>query len=66
MVVSHHVVVGELNSGLLEEQSVLLTTEPSLQLQLIFFFLGVANKTATHCVVIPIYKEPTILIKLSQ
>jgi len=31
MVVSHHVVTGELNSGPLEEQSVFLTTEPSLQ-----------------------------------
>jgi hypothetical protein len=31
MVVSHHVVAGILNSGPLEEQSVLLTTEPSLQ-----------------------------------
>jgi hypothetical protein len=31
MVVSHHVVAGELNSGPLEEQSVLLTAEPSLQ-----------------------------------
>jgi hypothetical protein len=31
MVVSHHVVAGKLNSGPLEEQSVLLTTEPSHQ-----------------------------------
>jgi hypothetical protein len=31
MVVSHHVAVGELNSWRLEEQTVLLTTEPSLQ-----------------------------------
>ena len=31
MVVSHHVGCWELNSGPLEEQSVLLTTEPALQ-----------------------------------
>jgi hypothetical protein len=31
MVVNHHVVAGDLNSGPLEEQSVLLTAEPSLQ-----------------------------------
>jgi hypothetical protein len=31
MVVSQHVVVGDLNSGPLEEQLVLLTTEPSFQ-----------------------------------
>jgi hypothetical protein len=31
MVVGHHVVCWELNSGPLEEQSVLLTSEPSLQ-----------------------------------
>ncbi|KAL6041360.1 hypothetical protein STEG23_007476, partial [Scotinomys teguina] len=31
MVVSHHVVVGDLNSGPLGEQSVLLTSKPSLQ-----------------------------------
>jgi hypothetical protein len=31
MVVSHHVVAGILNSGPLEEQSVLLTAEPSHQ-----------------------------------
>jgi hypothetical protein len=36
MVVSHHVVAGILNSGPLEEQLVLLTTEPSLQPYLIF------------------------------
>jgi hypothetical protein len=31
MVVSHHVVAGNWNSGLLEEQSVLLTAEPCSQ-----------------------------------
>jgi hypothetical protein len=31
MVMSHHVVVGNLNSGPLEEQSVLLTAKPSHQ-----------------------------------
>jgi hypothetical protein len=31
MVVSHHMVAGQLNSEPLEGQSVLLTTEPSLQ-----------------------------------
>jgi hypothetical protein len=36
MVVSHHVVARELNSGPLEEQSVLLISEPSLQPQLSF------------------------------
>ena len=40
-------VAGELNSGLLEEQSVLLTTEPSLQPYVLgfeahtFWYLGV-------------------------
>ena len=43
MVMSHHVVGGKLNSGPLEEQSVVLTAEPSLQLlkwvfQTFFFF----------------------------
>jgi|UPI0000215C2F hypothetical protein len=33
MVVGHHVVIGGLNSGPLEEQTVLLTTVPSLQPQ---------------------------------
>jgi hypothetical protein len=31
MAVNHHVVAGNLNSGPLEEQPVLLTAEPSLQ-----------------------------------
>ncbi len=31
MVVSHHVIAGNLNSETSQEQSVLLTTEPSLQ-----------------------------------
>jgi hypothetical protein len=41
MVVSHHVVAGTLNSGPLEEQSVLLTAEPPLRLLFfvfVFFF----------------------------
>jgi hypothetical protein len=35
MVVRHHVVAGNLNSGPLEKQSVLLTAEPSLQLHVL-------------------------------
>jgi hypothetical protein len=39
VVVSHHVVAGNLNSGFLEEQSLLLTAEPSLQvIYFIFIF----------------------------
>jgi hypothetical protein len=34
----------DLNSGLLEEQSVLLTSEPSLQLKRTFFFLNEATR----------------------
>jgi hypothetical protein len=40
MAVSHHVVAENLNSGPLEEQSVLLTTEPSSQP-----YIQVFNKT---------------------
>jgi hypothetical protein len=39
MVVSHHVIAGELNSGPLEEQSVLLATEPSLQPERVSYFV---------------------------
>jgi hypothetical protein len=51
MVVSHHVVAGNCNSEPLEEQSVLLTTESSLQPDTCFlymitnFFLPLDNKT---------------------
>ena len=38
MVVSHHVVAHELNSGPLEEQPVLLTAEQSLQLPIVYYF----------------------------
>ena len=37
MVVSHHVVCWVLNSGPLQEQSLLLTTEPSLQPKAVMF-----------------------------
>jgi hypothetical protein len=53
MVVSHHVVAGILNSGPSEEQSVLLTTEPSLQppsplfLIAVIVFLGYHSSGAT-------------------
>ena len=59
MDVSHHVVVGNWNSGSLEEQSVLLTAEPSLQLgvlllkNFIFYF--------TYSIYIPLTAPPTIL-----
>jgi hypothetical protein len=38
MVVSHHVVAGNWTQDLLEEQSVLLTAEPSLQPRFWFFY----------------------------
>jgi hypothetical protein len=43
MVVSHHVVGWGLNSGPLEEQSVLLTAEPSLQPQEYIFMPGLCG-----------------------
>jgi len=45
MVVNHHVVAGSWNSEPLEEQSVLLTTEPSLQYILLSLINGKLNYT---------------------
>ncbi|EDL81362.1 rCG31059, isoform CRA_b [Rattus norvegicus] len=53
MVVSHHVVAGELNSEPLEEQSVLLTAEPSLPSCLCLLSTWIkdlpASSPAWHC-----------------